>query len=66
MDTGRTAEAIREQLPKAYFATVYAKEEGLPMTDLRIREVPQTTWIRFPWDTALSFAPPLVERDPKE
>jgi len=24
--------------------------------------VPQTTWIRFPWDTALSFAPPLIER----
>lgn len=63
VDTGRTAARIRERLPKATFATVYAKEEGRPQTDLCIREVPQTTWIRFPWDTALSFAPPLVERD---
>ena len=34
-----------------------------PFTDLCIREIPQTTWIRFPWDTELSFAVPLVERD---
>lgn len=63
VDTGRTAGAIRERLPKATFATVYAKEEGRPLTDFCVREVPQTTWIRFPWDTALSFAPPLVERE---
>jgi xanthine phosphoribosyltransferase len=63
VDTGRTAKAIRERLPEACFATVYAKPEGLPFTDLCIREVPQTTWIRFPWDTELSFAVPLVERD---
>ena len=65
VDTGRTAAKIRELLPKAYFATVYAKEEGRPQTDLCIREIPQTTWIRFPWDTELSFAVPLVERDPE-
>ena len=63
VDTGRTAQLIREQLPRAFFATVYAKPEGLPLTDLCIREIPQTTWIRFPWDTELSFAVPLVERD---
>ena len=62
VDTGRTARAIRERLPKAFFATVYAKPEGRPFTDLCIREIPQTTWIRFPWDTELSFAVPLVER----
>lgn len=63
VDTGRTANAIRERMPDAYFATVYAKPEGRPSTDLCIREIPQTTWIRFPWDTELSFAVPLVERD---
>ena len=63
VDTGRTARAIRERLPRAFFATVYAKPEGRPFTDLCIREIPQTTWIRFPWDTELSFAVPLVERD---
>jgi len=63
VDTGRTAKRIRELMPKAFFATVYAKPEGLPCTDMCIREIPQTTWIRFPWDTELSFAVPLVERD---
>ena len=62
VDTGRTADAIRKLLPKAFFATVYAKPEGRPSTDLCIREVPQTTWIRFPWDTELRFAVPLVDR----
>lgn len=62
VDTGRTAEVIRARLPKAYFATIYAKPEGRPHTDLCIREVPQTTWIRFPWDTELHFAVPLVDR----
>ena len=64
VDTGRTASKIRERMPKAFFATVYAKPAGLPCTDLCIREIPQTTWIRFPWDTELSFAVPLIERDP--
>ena len=62
VDTGRTAEAIRERMPRAFFATVYAKPAGRPETDLCIREVPQTTWIRFPWDTELQFAVPLAER----
>jgi xanthine phosphoribosyltransferase len=63
VDTGKTASKIREAMPHAFFATVYAKPEGQPSTDLCIREIPQTTWIRFPWDTELSFAVPLVERD---
>ncbi len=63
VDTGRTARAIRAALPKATFATVYAKPEGRVETDLCIREVPQTTWIRFPWDTALHFAKPMVDQD---
>lgn len=63
VDTGRTLGTVRDRLPKAFFATVYAKPEGLPLTDLHVREIPQTTWVRFPWDTELSFAVPLVERD---
>lgn len=62
VDTGKTASAVREVLPDAFFATVYAKPEGREMVDLCIREVSQETWIRFPWDTALSFTPPLVDR----
>ena len=63
VDTGRTARKIREILPNALFATVYAKPEGLPVTDLCIKVVPQTTWVRFPWDTARHFAVPLIKRE---
>ena len=33
------------------------------MVDLCVREIPQSTWIRFPFHTALSFAAPMVERE---
>lgn len=62
VDTGATARAIRDRLPNATFATVYAKPEGEKLVHYSIRTVPQTTWIRFPWDTELHFAVPLVER----
>ena len=62
VDTGQTASVIRGMLPKAFFATVYAKPEGRRLVDLCVREVTQDTWIRFPWDMALDFAVPLVER----
>lgn len=62
VDTGQTASVIRRLLPKAYFATVYAKPEGRPLVDFCVREVSQDTWIRFPWDMALNFAVPLVDR----
>jgi xanthine phosphoribosyltransferase len=61
VDTGATAAAIRDMLPKAVFATVYAKPEGRRLVDHVVREVTQDTWIRFPWDMQLHFAVPLVE-----
>jgi len=54
-----TARAVRDMLPKAHFATVYAKPMGRPLVDTFITEVSQDTWIFFPWDTALSFQPPI-------
>ena len=59
VDTGKTAKIVRDILPKAHLATVYAKPMGLPMVDTFITEVSQDTWIFFPWDTALSYHPPL-------
>src|ERR1700676_3440013 len=59
VDTGKTAKMVREILPKAHFATVYAKPMGRPLVDTFITEVSQDTWIFFPWDTALSFQPPI-------
>ncbi len=59
VDTGATAKLVREMLPSAHFATVYAKPLGRPMVDTFITEVSQDTWIFFPWDTALAFSPPI-------
>ncbi|MBY6239772.1 xanthine phosphoribosyltransferase [Methylosinus sp. Sm6] len=59
VDTGATAKAVRALLPKAHFATVYAKPQGRPMVDTFVTEVSQDTWIFFPWDTGLSFQAPI-------
>jgi xanthine phosphoribosyltransferase len=59
VDTGKTAKLVREMLPKAHFATVYAKPMGRPAVDTFITEVSQDTWIFFPWDTGLAFQPPI-------
>ena len=59
VDTGQTARLVRDLLPDAHFATVYAKPMGTPLVDTFITEVSQDTWIHFPWDTGLAFVPPL-------
>ena len=59
VDTGKTARIVRDILPKAHFATVYAKPMGRPMVDTFITEVSQDTWIYFPWDMGLTFQPPI-------
>jgi xanthine phosphoribosyltransferase len=61
VDTGNTARVVRELLPDAHFATVYAKPMGRPLVDTFITEVSQDTWIYFPWDTGLAFQPPIRE-----
>ncbi|MFW6323843.1 MAG: xanthine phosphoribosyltransferase, partial [Desulfovibrionales bacterium] len=55
VDTGRTARVVREILPEAHFATVYAKPKGAPLVDQFITEVSQDTWILFPWDAESQF-----------
>ena len=61
VDTGKTAKVVRDLLPKAHFATVFAKPMGRPLVDTFITEVSQDTWIDFPWDTGLAFQPPIRE-----
>ena len=59
VDTGRTAAIVRGMLPRAHFATVYAKPQGRPLVDTFVTEVSQDTWIYFPWDMGYSFQPPI-------
>lgn len=59
VDTGQTARAVRDRLPKAHFATIYAKPAGRPLVDTYITEVSQDTWILFPWDIGLSYREPI-------
>ena len=63
VDTGATAKLVRTLLPRAHFATVYAKPAGKVMVDTFITEVSQDTWILFPWDTEPQFAVPLAKRE---
>ena len=61
VDTGQTGRIVRELLPKAHFATVYAKPQGREVVDTFITEVSQDTWILFPWDSEPTYAKPIVE-----
>jgi xanthine phosphoribosyltransferase len=60
-DTGKTAEEVRKMLPKAHFATVYAKPKGVPMVDTFVTEVSQDTWIYFPWDMGFTYQKPIAD-----
>jgi xanthine phosphoribosyltransferase len=59
VDTGKTAQVVRQLLPKAYFATLYAKPAGRPFVDTCVKEFKQNKWIFFPWDIDYRFAKPI-------
>ncbi len=50
VDTGATAQIIREMLPHAHIAAIYAKPSGKSYVDTYMTEVSQNTWIVFPWE----------------
>ena len=60
VDTGETAKALRAMMPKAHFATVYAKPAGRPLVDTFVTEVSQDTWIFFPWDMEPRPSTPII------
>jgi xanthine phosphoribosyltransferase len=64
VDTGATARTVRNLLPHAHFACIYAKPAARGEVDSFITEVSQDTWIYFPWDTDTEprFVEPLVKR----
>jgi xanthine phosphoribosyltransferase len=64
VDTGRTGRIVREMLPKAHFATVYAKPKGREIVDTFVTGVSQDTWILFPWDQQPQFVQPIAKARP--
>jgi len=62
-DSGKTAAIVRAMVPKAHFATMYAKPKGRPLIDTFVTEVSQDTWIYFPWDMGFSYQRPIAEKD---
>lgn len=62
VDTGNTAQAIRDMYPNATFVTVFAKPKGAPLVDNYVIDIPQETWIEQPWDLGISFVPPLARK----
>jgi len=61
VDTGKTARIVRDIIPNAHVATVYAKPLGRPLVDTFVTEVSQDTWIYFPWDMGLAYQAPISE-----
>ena len=61
VDTGKTARVVRDRLPKAHVATVYAKPLGRPLVDTFVTEVSQDTWIYFPWDMGFTYQEPIAK-----
>lgn len=61
VDTGKTAQVVRSMLPKAHFATLYAKPAGRPFVDTCVKEFKQNKWIFFPWDIDYQFVKPIKD-----
>ena len=60
VDSGRTGKVVRDLLPRAYFATVYAKPQGQAVVDDFVVLVDQGVWLLFPWDAEMQPALPLA------
>ena len=62
VDTGGTAKVVKGLVPKAHFATLYAKPAGQPIVDTFVKSFEQSKWIFFPWDIEYKFATPIRDR----
>ncbi|MGD9637989.1 MAG: xanthine phosphoribosyltransferase [Alphaproteobacteria bacterium] len=61
VDTGSTFGLLRKHIENAHFATIFAKPNGIKSVDSYFRDVPQSTWVRFPWDTTRQYSAPLIK-----
>ncbi len=58
-DTGNTLRYLRKSLKNPIVATLFVKPKGKDLVEFYAEEVEQKTWVRFPWDTARAYVPPL-------
>src|SRR3990167_2608464 len=56
VDSGKTFKMIRQMLPNAHFASVYAKPSGIPTTDSYYQLFSHDTWLVFPWEDQVEDA----------
>ncbi|UDG80437.1 xanthine phosphoribosyltransferase [Candidatus Annandia pinicola] len=61
VSTGQTAKLVRSLYPKSKFVTIFAKPKGKKYVDDYVIDVPQNVWIEQPWDTGISFIPPISD-----
>ena len=52
---------LRDMLPRAHFATLYAKPAGIPLVDSFVTELSQDTWVLFPWDSEVQYTKPIID-----
>ena len=62
VDSGNTAKLLRDMVPAAHIAAVYAKPKGEPLVDTYITLVSQDTWIFFPWDVDFEPVAPIADQ----
>ena len=53
-DSGGTLRILRNLLPQARFAALYAKPQGRPLLDDYVTDVEQDLWLDFPWEQPAS------------
>lgn len=66
VDTGETFACVRKYLPKAHYASIYAKPAGKGVVDSYVMEVSQDTWVHFPWEQGVTYAAPIAQQSVKK
>ncbi len=50
VDTGDTADIVKEMIPDGFFVAIYAKPKGEHSANLFGKKIPQDIWVVFPWE----------------
>lgn len=58
-DTGKTFKALHQLWPRAFLCAMVSKPAAQNWLHLSTVEVPQDTWVEFPWETAPNRSKPV-------